>query len=588
MPRRPARDPLADIELPPRIRGTMPNDPANPGSSTIVQNAIARINRQRQQMRTEGQGEGSSVAVLRVRRPGSIAAQAGSSSGSGLVQAFQNDTGRGPRPGQGRNQGAGVPDTADRTNQGNARAGVTGVGTGQKSTNDQVTGRHLSKGKSGPGVARPLMDALDEELQYAVYRPENDPDPMSRMQTLPYDPNGPAPEMVPQGNKPPTFNFDEEIAKIQRFFQSAPEYGLSRLIGEDGQLTTPPVQYLGGTVYYDENLKGYGVQSSSFDEYIFDAEGRLREDNPFGDMAQELMGRTFVLSDDGFYLDVATGQPPELAGFDPDELQNMLAGAIPGVHQVPGKEQRLAKLQEDLATEALAAQGIQDQQARAAIFGEIAAILSDMRAEAAAVAKDERALANAKELAADQLTLDQKLAKYNDDLLAKREETQRIWEEKETDIAHARETARWEQDFALRQGDLDLAKRRFEQDTMLGNAQFALTLFQSISQNPEMLYGLQSSGLIEQFQQIIPGLNLGAMFPTLAEGEQAVSQLAGADLPSLAELQQMPADVQTRVLTTIAITTGVKRETIVAEIQRRASGQGLAGGGNEQLQRIPG
>ena len=132
-------------------------------------------------------------------------------------------------------------------------------------------------------------------------------------------------------------------------------------------------------------------------------------------------------------------------------------------------------------------------------------------------------------------------------------------------------------------GHLDIARQQFDQQTRLQNAQFALQLVQTLSDSPEIIYLLQQGGLGELLNQQT-GLNLTGLMK-IAEGrEQGV--LDQVTLPSLATIQAMAPDLQQRILTQVAARTGIKRELILAEIQRRASGRGLATG-TGPLERVP-
>ena len=93
---------------------------------------------------------------------------------------------------------------------------------------------------------------------------------------------------------------------------------------------------------------------------------------------------------------------------------------------------------------------------------------------------------------------------------------------------------------------------------------------------------MRQSGFLQQVQEAT-GLNLN--FLAGVSDIEAGSALQAVQLPSLAELQQMPSDLRDSILVRLAATTGVRRETILSEIQRRSSGMGLGSGGTQALQR---
>ena len=488
--RRPSRDPLADIELPPVLPGTFANDPANPGSSTIVRTAIERENRQRAALRSEGgDGGGASVATLRVRRP-------------------KGNT-RGPLPGQGANQGTGVPDTADRSNQGGARSGITGAGTG----------RRLSTIGSTPGE-NPKAESGSIKLGTDNTKPATEPSGVADDEATYID-----------GSEVAESQIFQSLAQTHPFVESVlQDIAQGTFIDAKAANVIDPNTFLPTADFQMPSVNG---QQVFYGQDIVGNEG-------YGYVDEEGF---FVLAD-GAIQNEAAGKAAAIAA-----ARQFFIGTDEAT-----RTQNLSLLSE-----------------------QVKSFLVGQREQAG------------RDFEADQAERDRQFQEYianlNADLTARRDERNNAFTAHQNNIDRALQTARDDRDFALRSADFELAQRRFQQETQLQNAQFALSLFQSISANPEMLYGLQASGLIDQFAQIIPGLDLGAMFPGL-DGAEATSQLAQADLPALRDLQAMPADQQTQVLTAIAIRTGVKRETIVAEIQRRASGQGLAGG-REQLARVP-
>lgn len=170
-------------------------------------------------------------------------------------------------------------------------------------------------------------------------------------------------------------------------------------------------------------------------------------------------------------------------------------------------------------------------------------------------------------------------------------ETDRKWEEyllergqtftdAQNELDRALRITLFEMENGIRFGDFAEAERRAEQEIQLRNAQFALQLMQTISAAPEALLAMRQSGFLQQVQEAT-GLNLN--FLAGIPDAQAGSALQEVQLPTLAELQQMPADIRDSVITRIAATTGVRRETVLAEIQRRSSGMGL--GSTRALQR---
>lgn len=476
---------------------------------------------------------------------------------------------RGPRPGQGANQGEGVADVADRSNQGFARTTLAGVGSGPALSEDPG-GAGVPLGGRRPQIQRPAITSEQQRQASEEF---------ARARAASIDP---ATAVFEGGN----------VTTTGPAPTPTPPTGTQRRIQPSVVQPETPGVTVEGSANQDG---GAELEQQLFDlgPVLEDVLNRISTGTFDQTRASAVIDPDTLLPTPEFRLPIFNGQE---VFFGVDENQNEGFGTLvertftdsagnTDTFQVfelaPGEIQNEAQAKQ--AAIAAARQFFigTDEATRDTNLALLARQVDDFFAT--------RSQQRGQQFEADQAELDrlaqERLQRIADEAQRQRDEINNAAQAHQADLDRALQAAIFETQEGIRIGDFETARRRAEQEIALNNAQFALSLLQSFSAAPEMLHALQTSGLLATFESALPGFNLSALVPNLAEGAEAESRLADIDLPSLREFQEMPADTQSQMLVSIAARTGVRREVIVAEIQRRASGQGLAGSG--QVERIP-
>jgi hypothetical protein len=116
--------------------------------------------------------------------------------------------------------------------------------------------------------------------------------------------------------------------------------------------------------------------------------------------------------------------------------------------------------------------------------------------------------------------------------------------------------------------------QRYKDKQKLEKAYQAVQLMTELAKNPQMAFFMQQSGSAKSIGDAL-GIDLSE-FGMFEPGVSAFDR--GEGLPSLAAIQNMPADVRERTLASLAARTGQATTTLMSEIQRRSSGIGTGGG----------